>query len=465
MQVEDWLVVGGGPVGTLALAVLLSDARISNVRFAWVDPNFKQMGRLGRYGSVPANTRTDRLLSVFRSLPALDFDAAQARRRAAPNVTRVLSDGEPLGTEPLQASIDALKDGSDAIRRHRRVYALSGAVTALRGKPGSSWEATISGAVTRVIQAQRVLLATGAAPRLPPPALLSAIATRYGEFRRKFKLLGFDDAVTPHRLLELVVRQPSLRNARFAIIGASHSGMLAARNVVEYANATAVHIYSRGGVRLADERDGWIKYDGTGLKGDVRAWAVEVLRVNGSRASCDGAQQGHTQPPAVPGAVPGAVLGAVPGAVPGAELGGGDGRPPRSVVVVHSDAPRTGDVDGDATELAHRLMAIDDGVGVDWLMYATGFERRRDGGGHGGSVALPEVSWSDAPLDLAAASYDGQNGRIAGAQGLHGIGIGFPEVYTDPEGYTEQRVGYVNSLVAHVQRIVGEHAATAGDTS
>ena len=133
--------------------------------------------------------------------------------------------------------------------------------------------------------------------------------------------------------------------------------------------------------------------------------------------------------------------------------------------MVHSDAPRTGDVDGDATELAHRLMAIDDGVGVDWLMYATGFERRRDGGGHGGSVALPEVSWSDAPLDLAAASYDGQNGRIAGAQGLHGIGIGFPEVYTDPEGYTEQRVGYVNSLVAHVQRIVGEHAATAGDTS
>ena len=296
MQVEDWLVVGGGPVGTLALAVLLSDARISNVRFAWVDPNFKQMGRLGRYGSVPANTRTDRLLSVFRSLPALDFDAAQARRRAAPNVTRVLSDGEPLGTEPLQASIDALKDGSDAIRRHRRVYALSGAVTALRGKPGSSWEATISGAATRVIQAQRVLLATGAAPRLPPPALLSAIATRCGEFRRTFKLLGFDDVVTPHRLLELVVRQPSLRNARFAIIGASHSGMLAARNVVEYANATAVHIYSRGGVRLADERDGWIKYDGTGLKGDVRAWAVEVLRVNGSRASCDGAQQGHTQP-------------------------------------------------------------------------------------------------------------------------------------------------------------------------
>ena len=49
-------------------------------------------------------------------------------------------------------------------------------------------------------------------------------------------------------------------------------------------------------------------------------------------------------------------------------------------------------------------------------------------------------------------------------KGLHGIGIGFPEVCTDPEGDTEPRVGYVNSLVAHVQRIVGVHAATAGDT-
>ena len=48
-------------------------------------------------------------------------------------------------------------------------------------------------------------------------------------------------------------------------------------------------------------------------------------------------------------------------------------------------------------------------------------------------------------------------------KGLHGIGIGFPEVCTDPEGDTEPRAGYVNSLVAHVQRIVGVHAATAGD--
>ena len=92
------------------------------------------------------------------------------------------------------------------------------------------------------------------------------------------------------------------------------------------------------------------------------------------------------------------------------------------------------------------------GGGVDWLVWATGFERRPDG-----SVALTRVLWSGAPLDLASAAYNGQNGLIAGAERLHGIGMAFPEVYTDPEGHTEPRVGYVSSLVEHVGRLIDLH--------
>jgi len=122
----------------------------------------------------------------------------------------------------------------------------------------------------------------------------------------------------------------------------------------------------------------------------------------------------------------------------------------RAIVTVHPDAPRTGDATADAAELGRRILA--DG-GVHWLVWTTGFERRADG-----PVALPRVRWSDTPLDLASAAYDGQTGLLAGAERLHGIGIAYPEVYTDPEGHTEPRVGYVNSLVEHVGRIIDLHA-------
>ena len=127
----DWLIVGGGPVGTVALAALIARVTPASM-FCWADPRFGAMGRLGVYASVPANTRTDRLLKLFRSLPSLDFEAAQARRRA--NGTRVLSDGDELGTESLQLSIDALLDGSEALRRLPQVTAIHGSVRELHGR-------------------------------------------------------------------------------------------------------------------------------------------------------------------------------------------------------------------------------------------------------------------------------------------------------------------------------------------
>ena len=42
-------------------------------------------------------------------------------------------------------------------------------------------------------------------------------------------------------------------------------------------------------------------------------------------------------------------------------------------------------------------------------------------------------------------------GRIA--PGLYGAGIAFPEVWTDPEGFTEARVGFVLHYLAHLDRI------------
>ena len=77
---------------------------------AWVDPNFRAVGRLARYGSVPANTRNDRLVAAFRALPALRFDAAQAARAGVPSPTqrssspRRLADAPSNGTADLQVA-------------------------------------------------------------------------------------------------------------------------------------------------------------------------------------------------------------------------------------------------------------------------------------------------------------------------------------------------------------------------
>ena len=119
----DWLVVGAGPVGTLAVATVL---RSGNQTVFWVDPCFECLGRLGmRYSSVPANTRTDRVLKALRALPALSLDESQNRRK--PTRPRLI-DEPPLGTAALQLSIDALRDGSAALRKQPNVRTYRGAV-------------------------------------------------------------------------------------------------------------------------------------------------------------------------------------------------------------------------------------------------------------------------------------------------------------------------------------------------
>ena len=478
---HDWLVVGGGPVGTLAVAVLL-DSGAKNV--AWVEPSFERMGRLAAYGSVPANTRSDRLLRVFRSLPALNFDASQERRRERSDGTHpLLSSSDPMGTLPLQASLDALRDGSEALRWHARVVTYAGEVTSLYGSEADGWSTVVQLAPVEVngtrrrrgevfVLAEHVILATGAVPRRPPTQLATVLQAA------GVRTLEFDDAVAPARMLHQCAplanaSSRTLRGAHFAVVGASHSGMLAARNALTHCDGASVHVFSRGPVRMAEERDGWIKFDGTGLKGDVRDWAMGVLaeqqdlarpvlqgaRDTGSAGGTDNAATadgGCAPQVSYDGTITGcddergegerrvdlgsetATLGTRVAERAGILAGG----TPR--VVMHTDVPHTGDAEADAAELARRLVALR----IDALAWTTGFERRRDG-----PVALPAVSWMGLSIDLVRAAHDGRNGAIAGAPGLHGVGIGFPEWYVDPEGHREPRVGFVNSFVEHMHRV------------
>ena len=75
------------------------------------------------------------------------------------------------------------------------------------------------------------------------------------------------------------------------------------------------------------------------------------------------------------------------------------------------------------------------------IIYAVGFERND----------LPIING-----DASEVSYDDCSGTIAPR--LFGIGIAFPEKYTDPLGNVEHRVG-LNSFMEYAQRIVPEWLA------
>lgn len=438
---SEWLVVGGGPLGTIAVATLL---RSGAKGICWVDPQFEQMGRIGeRYESVPSNTRNDLLVRAFRSLPALNFDIAQQQRRRQSPTHRsaVLSDAAPHGYLPLASSIDALRDGSAALRRDSRVTSHCGTVTSLTGEESAPirWHARLrlNSAHTDIdIGARQVILATGAAPREPPARVVRLLE------ENGVSLLSHDDAICPSRLRALLSADAdfaaSLAGARVAVVGGSHSGVLAAKNAIELADAGAVDIYRRGAVRLADERDGWMKFDGTGLKGEVRDWMVRQQR---AQRQLEGADEGFG-------------TGRLP-SQPDGEAAAQESALRMDRVRVHTDAPDTGDVSVDEAVLVERILAS----GATWLVWTTGFERRRapESGAAATETPLPSVHWNGRFIDLPSTDYDARTtNAIVDARGLYGVGLGYPAIALDPEGLEERWVGFGGDAIKLVERIAGD---------
>lgn len=73
------------------------------------------------------------------------------------------------------------------------------------------------------------------------------------------------------------------------VIGASHSAILVLRNLYNLASSShpklRIKWFTRHPLRYAEERDGWIFRDNTGLKGDVAIWAKDNLEEDKLAAS------------------------------------------------------------------------------------------------------------------------------------------------------------------------------------
>lgn len=114
------------------------------------------------------------------------------------------------------------------------------------------------------IDASRLILCTGSSPIDGPlPTTVSHL-----------NAIHLDTALSPAKLTTAI---PTDTPTQVAVIGASHSAILVLRNLSNLAASTHPQLrikwFTRHPLRYAEERDGWIKRDNTGLKGEVAVWA------------------------------------------------------------------------------------------------------------------------------------------------------------------------------------------------
>jgi thioredoxin reductase len=247
--VYDAVVIGAGP-GGLTCASNLLDQGLSKICI--VDPSFTA-GRINeKYREVPSNTKTGMFAQWATGTKAFSRIVESTPK---PNAyERLLSFDQDKGCV-LGDAVDVAKLLSDGLRRDPRVDSVVGRVEAV-SKDRNLWNLAVHG-----IKAERVVLAHGSHPK--PHDL----ADQYPHLTA----LDLDACLKPSALRSAV---PA--GSKVGVIGASHSAVLALKNLHEIENVSIVNFH-RSPLLYAIYKDGWILYDNTGLKGIAADWAREVL--------------------------------------------------------------------------------------------------------------------------------------------------------------------------------------------
>ncbi len=134
----------------------------------------------------------------------------------------------------------------------------------------SSWTISVSSpncsSAATQIAASQLILCTGSSP-ISGPLPVSHLTP-----------IHLDTALSPTLLAKAL---PANAASQVGVIGASHSAILVLRNLSNLASSTHPQLrikwFTRHPLRYAEERDGWILRDNTGLKGEVAVWARENL--------------------------------------------------------------------------------------------------------------------------------------------------------------------------------------------
>lgn len=394
------VVVGSGPAGITCLGNLL-ERKLSPI--LWVDDGFDG-GRVNRmYREVPSNTK----VKLF-----IDFATAVAPFRKivtrAPSRSRwdepSASDSDHIGKpdrlnqlrvlDPnkgcnLSHAADMCLMLTEGLKKTPGVMAQQGRVTEATLDDSSStprWRVQLSthGANEIMnVETERLVLCTGASPNNDPlPVHIPNIQN-----------MDLDTALSPSRLSSVI---SPLGPTTVAVTGASHSAVLVLMNLYSLASTSKpdlrVRWLTRHPLRYAQEMDGWILRDNTGLKGEAAAWAKSNLEPETFK---------------------------------------------------HSDVSRyISRIDYEAGE---EEGTMDENLpGCNFYIQAIGYNRdpiptlRTTSG----KEIEPQFDHENGSFHYVKASDDGKIGGLEKLPGLFGAGIAFPRRVKDPHGNVEMAVGF-----------------------
>lgn len=354
-----------------------------------------------RYREVPSNTKVHTFLYFLRACEV--FRQIEAGAPAGNAIEALAALDHEVGCD-LGNAVDAAQVLIGGMLEREGIKKVVGEVTAADWSAEGLWNITTNNG--EKLRTERLVLATGSLPRssvTPPGSSLIP--------------LNLDDVLHPSTLHKVL---PNPEQARIAVVGASHSAVLALRNLY---NAGVPHLvnFARSDLKYAVYKNGWILYDNTGLKGVAADWAREHMEEDGPRREVGRLTRVH-----LPG----------PDAV----------------------APSEDEVYAKHLE------------GCTHILHAWGYVPR----------PLPRITASGLGLPAAGAKdgatgvdFDNDTGRFwwrAGADGvsggvakeyvprLFGCGIAFPARVTDPEGNVELAVGWMK-FMKFLQKVAPEWAA------
>ncbi|GAB7343201.1 hypothetical protein MBLNU457_1268t1 [Dothideomycetes sp. NU457] len=383
------VVVGAGPAGITVLGNLL-ERKLGPV--LWVDDGFNG-GRVNRsYREVPSNTKTHLFVDFAQAVEPLK---EIVHKTPSPNAIDTLRSLSPDKGCELSYAADMLLMLTEGLKEHPSVEPFQGRLNAAT-QHNANWTVSLSSPSSKTTQtalADRLVLCTGSSPTSRPLPTHNTIPD-----------LDLDTALTPSLLSHLL---PTSKPLTISVVGASHSAILALRNLSNLALSThpdlRIKWFTRHALRYAEYMNNWILRDNTGLKGEAAVWARENLE---------------------------------PEVFPSSTIA--------KVVTVYDYKK-----DQEEETLARGL------EGSDFVVQAIGFTRD----------PIPELRTRDAEGGKERGIvpvYDHLSGRFrlggkdgAEVKGLFGAGIAWPERVTDPHGNVEYAVGFWK-FMKYIKRVSPE---------
>ncbi|KUI71848.1 hypothetical protein VM1G_07830 [Cytospora mali] len=382
------VVVGAGAGGIAVVGNLLE---LQKGPILWVDELFDG-GRLNkRYREVPSNTKVKFFTKYAEGVEAF---RTVAKETPEPNAMSHLLSLDPEKTCHIAQAADMCLMLTKGLDEGKGVFKQKGKVTDAAWS-NSTWTVSISPSDSfsppTQVDASKLILCTGSSP-ISGPLPVTHLAE-----------INLDTALSPTILSKIL---PTDQPTQIAVIGASHSAILVLRNLSRLATSTHPHLrikwFTRHPLRYAEERDGWILRDNTGLKGEVAVWARENLE---------------------------------------------EATLPSSPVSQHLVKVAT--THGDETETYKREMA-----GCTHACQAIGY--RRD--------PLPELRVEGTKVAPQFEHTTGTFENAESGEripGLHGAGIAFPQKVVDPEGNVEYAVGLFK-FMNFLKKVVPQWSAEKG---